>query len=390
MSTRHRERSYVTIQGHMRNRAGTVFNDPASIVSGYETCDDVVLSSDCDAFHVERWNAQGLVINKRYQSTSSSATEFVNWTADVYKTPNVFDHLPVSGLSSELAVAATAAAKTSPSRPYVDVPVSILELGDVYRLVRDAGRGIIFKATELTSTNRSRRHVNNVARTNLLYHFGIAPVVGDLFKLRNFQRVVKDRIEEIKRLQGPRGLRRTIPLGKAFATTTAQISCQSVLVNLLANWRGNTLVDRTGHVRWEPEKIANHLDPGEMRVLAENAVLGFTNGITRGDLSTLWEAIPWSWLIDWGSNVGDYLKTHRNIIPARLRGVWIHTHTLTDWSTAEWNFDPSNGGVMTAGRFVRETKHRSPSVPIVPTAHFPFLDGKQAGILASLSVTRQR
>jgi len=103
------------------------------------------------------------------------------------------------------------------------------------------------------------------------------------------------------------------------------------------------------------------------------------------DFATLWEAMPWSWLIDWGSNVGDYLKAHRNIVPAELQSVSLMEHSVTQAHI------PASviGGDLWISQIdvMKETKTRR-KVIVAPTAHFPFLTGNQLGILASLAITR--
>jgi hypothetical protein len=122
--------------------------------------------------------------------------------------------------------------------------------------------------------------------------------------------------------------------------------------------------------------------------MIQRALLGVTDNII--DFSTVWEALPWSWLIDWGTTVGDYLKAKRNIIPAVLQDVRIMRHVRSEWTWSRVVYATNPEGSMSSGFRVLETKSRSPSTPVAPTAHFPFLSGKQVGILSSLAVTRMR
>lgn len=117
-----------------------------------------------------------------------------------------------------------------------------------------------------------------------------------------------------------------------------------------------------------------------MSVLIHRSLYGLTV-----DASTLWEALPWSWMIDWASSVGDYFKANRNIVPATLMGVHIMRHTKT---VHECDAHISGTTTMEGIRVVKETKTRNPSF-VAPAAHFPFLSGNQMGILASLAVTRR-
>jgi hypothetical protein len=103
------------------------------------------------------------------------------------------------------------------------------------------------------------------------------------------------------------------------------------------------------------------------------------------DFSTLWEILPWSWLFDWGTNLGDYLKSKRNIIPASLQSISLIKETINRHEVPTL---VSGNNVMKGGVIITETKQRYP-VNITPEAHFPFLSGSQMGILSSLAVTRR-
>lgn len=311
----------------------------------------------------------------------------VDYVADAMSYDTNWQHGTVSGLKGYGQIAAEAAGQTNPSRPYVDVPVALLELGEMVQLIRNRGAGIITNAWELTRRSRMSRHARNAARTNLLLQFGFGPLVGDLAKLTQFRRVFNDRMKEVKRLQGPKGLRRTIKADAGSVSfKTGTIYMQSLLASTDApavRWDGWTGTTLSAHVRWRAGgTLPAVAESAEMEALVSRSLLGVTL-----DASTFWEALPWSWLVDWGSTVGDWFKANRNIIPAVLEGVWISQHTRSLFTCPGVSFAYGEG-YMSPGRFTRDTKLRTSSIPVLPIAHFPFLSGKQVGILASLSVTR--
>jgi hypothetical protein len=247
------------------------------------------------------------------------------------------------------------------------VPVNILELGDISRTLRSAGNTVY----------------RQLGGNNLKYQFGIAPLVSDAVKLVHFQSAVERRMKELAKLRN-QGLRRTVTLDQLeVEQTKAGLYLQTQGgVTLRADIKG--IVKRTvkAHCRWSPASDFRDISDERMSKLARKAVLGL-----KVDFSTAWEAMPWSWLIDWGTNIGNVLKANRNIIPATLESIRLMKHTQTEWS---WP-----GGTITGGynhispvKVSRETKTRYP-VTVVPTAHFPFLTGNQMGILASLAVVRR-
>jgi hypothetical protein len=342
-----------------------------TVEGGHAYCADIVGLGDCAPFHTNKLQIDGGRVNVINDPNNYWENYRVDWL-DVAS----FSHLAADFGTDRLDVdyATQAAARTNPSRPYVDIPVNILELGDVISMIRHRGIGIITNANELISTNRTHRHIRNAGRTNLLYQFGIAPLVGDLVKVANFQEQVQNRIRELDRLSSPRGLRRTIALG-GWST---QASYDRVMQSHQYYWtdqvRQTTVQIVRAHLRWFPDGSYGSLSTSDRQRLALRSVLGLT-----GDLATLWEIIPWSWLIDWGSNVGQFFGATRNIIPATLSGVHIMRETLSRFETS--------GGINSPIRVSLHSKSRNPSF-IAPVAHFPFLTAGQMGILGSLAVTR--
>jgi hypothetical protein len=316
------------------------------------------------------------IIGGRINGTGPGSPPMImaNFLADYYRTSGVngFGHLALSD-KGNVAYATSVAARTSPSRPYVDVPVDILQLGEVTDLIRKTGKGILaFLGTQ-----------------NLRYQFAIAPLVDDIYKLCSFQEQVARRILELDRLTSARGLRRTIKLGKVdslnISSSGSRVVNSTKSLQYTVPYEVRTSLEVGGHARWIPSVSLSHLSPDRKRMLALRSVLGLTL-----DFKTLWEIIPWSWLIDWGSSLGNYLAANRNIVPATLASVSVTRHTRTSHSySGKPSPDTTSWAIPLApAEITVESKVRTPA-SIAPVAHFPFLKGNQLGILASLYVTRR-
>lgn len=331
-------------------------------VSGFNDVDDVTGPGDNQLFQVDKFTTEGGEVNETPSSSFDSG--FYNYVAQGYRTEANFPHVPIGNPPSLVSAATSAAARTSPSRPYVDVMTDLLQLGEIVKLVQTEGRSFI-------------RHA---ARENIKFQFGVLPLVNDIRKLLNVEEQVKRRVLEIERLRGPKGLRRTVTIGKYTGEQTKNLTVQSLYRLINRTVKGTTVQVTKAHVRWKPSVSLAHLNgPRELRAQARRAVLGSTV-----DMSTIWELIPWSWLIDWGTNVGEYLKLHRNIIPATLSSVTTTRHAVTDWygpgfADSNWSIAPFHAR--------RTFIHRDVIVPAL-TAHWPFLTARQVGILGSLSVIK--
>lgn len=328
-----------------------------------ETCEDHPGPGDCMPLRISRTRYTGGIINSHQDNGYWTAT-FRGYPADAISNGQLSDTAPIVGLKPDSYYATQAVARTNPSRPYVDVPVSLLELGDAALLLKQSGETLI----------------EQIAGAHIKKSFGTDPLISDLFKLQNFADQVNRRIKEIEKLKSPKGLRRTVVLDQLIAEKDMNVVWQSFDWYLSKPTKVISTVEIKGHVRWLPAYDFSKIPEPIQVAWAKRAVLGLDM-----DLSTLWELTPWSWLIDWCFSMGEYLKAQRNIIPATCHSVTLTRHT-THRTPIPYHADALHS--MSGGDYFRETKERF-TAPVAPTAHFPFLTGNQMGIVASLAVTRR-
>lgn len=323
------------------------------------SCSDITGSGDNAPFHVHREEWTGGIINKPYVGFFSSY--FNNYVADICRGP-VIDHLGTDSPTSS-AAATMAAGRTNPSRPYIDIPVEVLQLGELVSLVRSRGAGII-------------RQLGNA---NLELQFGILPVAEDLDKLMNFGAQVDRRAQELQRLRSNRGLRRTIGIGSYSEHDKQNLFIQSQNLLLRQDFDISTTETVRVHTRWTPDDTSSLIPNSAMYALARRAVLGLTF-----DASSAWELIPWSWAIDYFGTVGDWFRANRNIVGATLSDVSVMRHTVTTATT-----QPIQGSdfYFEGASSIKEDKRRDTSF-ISMNAGLNFLSENQLGIVASIAVTR--
>jgi hypothetical protein len=120
--------------------------------------------------------------------------------------------------------------------------------------------------------------------------------------------------------------------------------------------------------------------------LANDLILGLTRGQI---LPNIWEALPWSWLIDWLTNIGDLIEANNNqfAVPVNkvnimVNKVAIRTYRITSkpsWAT----MNPETPVVVT------EKKERFPSSAwYYPSYVQPILTGRQLSILGAIVAQR--
>jgi len=349
-----------SIPGGIRWQSGSPV--PSTRVTNWSsTIQDFNDPGDCRPLDISSWEFKGGTINTPFNS--ATGTGFSSYVCDMLRSTSVpGPHLlNVTGVPSDVAAATSAAARTNPSRPYVDIPVDLLQIGELFHLIQQRGASLI----------------RELARENLRYQFGIKPVVDDIVKtICRFHDQVDRRVREVNKLKTIKGLRRTVLAGQSSYAGSDLWVPQSNGLFFNARAHGLTSFTKKVHCRWLPTSdLSKVYTPDQMRLLIQRAVLGGTI-----DLSTVWQIIPWSWLIDWGANLGTFLRANRNIIPAQLTTCVVMLETKTVWQCP----DVLQGSTkMDSIEITRRSRTRTTVSPSI-TAQFPFLDGNQVGILASL------
>lgn len=371
---RMRTQTYTRSKGFFSRNGVIIANGTGTTFASVHKCEDAPGPNDCQPLFIEHKSHEGGVINR--PNSGSFGTKMINYVADGL-TSTIQDQ-SVLGVPSTTYAATQAAARTNPSRPYVDLPVSVLELREIPMLVRDAGRNVFHQA----------------ASTHIKNQFGIQPMARDIVNLMGFGRAVERRTAEVERLVSRRGLRRTVKIGVYSNNGTYKWPVQSngVFIEPTFNW--GKVIEVKAHCRWMPQFSAQSLHiASQRRALVERALLGLGFDLSGNfDAATItsqmWELIPWSWLMDWCGGIGDYFMSQRNIIPASLETVVVLEHSYLRYSCPTWTAT-DNSASMSAIRTVWESKRRSPGT-VAPAAHFPFLNGRQMGILGALATLRMR
>jgi hypothetical protein len=194
--------------------------------------------------------------------------------------------------------------RTSPLRAAVSLPVMVAEL--------------------LEATSLLKLILNNaftlVGSGYLQVNFGVNPFLSDLRALLNITQAIEHNIKELNSLMGKGGLSRAVDLyhdsrnfveKDTYASTDfATVNTSDVLVDIdLKIW---------GSVRWFP-RDTNQLPVDEL----ERFNLAVKAALDLDDFSwgTLWEMIPFSWLIDYFANVGpklDAINTLQDFVPKHV------------------------------------------------------------------------
>lgn len=332
------------------------------LITLHERCEDVAEGYRPGMpLLITRWSREGGVIH-RPPPIHDGIAYFIHYVADAVRTNHWSGHI-ATGAPSDAGAATIVATRTSPSRAHVDVGVLAAELRELPKLAFSVGNNII----------------KNLARNHLTASFGLAPLMNDIKRMFEFQESLDKRLKDLRKLANEGSLSRTQSVGTYSATSfDRQYPMQSVGKFITADVTGNTTEKVWGHITWIPHDNFPTL-PSAQQALAEKAIFGKTI-----DLATIWELIPWSWLLDWFGNAGDLIQLTRNIVPAGHGPIQIMRHKRTVYTTPEIGLNTKDGS-MSACAVTIESKQRSPASPALD-ATLPVLTAQQMSILGAISL----
>lgn len=364
MASRTRLQNKYSGTGRKYNLQGVLLSTVANF-SSQDKIVDFVAKGDGQNLDIRHLTLKGLVISEVATTGNISGRRWVNWVPDRCRNPDdsMFGHVIVPGQPSDAILAADLLARTNPSRASISLPNFVWELREIPSLLKKEGDDFI----------------KNHHRNNLAYEFGIKPLLSDLKKLVNFSQEVTKRQEELEKLFSS-GLHRKRDLWSgSHAAGPLDIIAQSG-DKLTIHLAVNKITQRKvwGFVKWFPDNP--NMPKGDLRAWARKLTAG-----AEIDFSTLWEAMPWSWLIDWCGNLGDILAANRNIIRSHHSAIQLMTQTTTT-ADVTMNLPP---GTYSPGGWSETTKQRRTIAYVPVDFQLPMLTQKQLSILGSIGVTRR-
>lgn len=217
-------------------------------------------------------------------------------------------------------------------------------------------------------------------------------MIDDIIKVLDLQKEVTKRTSELNRLYTGKGLRRRLTLG---STTLEKASSSMIALsgaNTGVNLRYTNICrkDVWATVRWKPLKPPPY-HPQDSRYQHEvrKIVLGLTpEGLANG----LWKVIPWTWLIGWFTNIGDYTLLYSNTVPATWTEACLMRRSVV--TILGISADPVNAKdcfIEPAGVALRTIRTRLVGGTVaLPGINMPFLDMSRLSTLMALGVQRTR
>lgn len=386
------------VPGQVGSKTTQVGSNPPTIVYNsespdlyQETADTVGAWDSVNTFSSEgfKWNRTPLSGASKVGFTSIKYDGFI--PAGVATVPP--SHLSVAAPPNDAVSVTQAVSRTHPGRPSVSVPVFLAELRDLPRAVKQFGdlldnfkqwRANPYRRREYLESLQSLRDAGGYY---LGIEFGWRPLISDLKKMLEFSEAVDRRIQELRNLQRKGGMRRRYTVHDVSGSSSSVVALNGSQPSISARRQISTRRKKWVTIRWVPTEPPPYVPRDAERRRISQILSGF-DGSASTNLSSLWNALPWTWLIDWYANVGDYLRAHSNNVPTQPTKIAIMTSIETEGSYSVIDGQWTTGGGAT---FQRWGRYRAPGVlSPLPTVTLPFLSGRQLSILGALAATRAR
>lgn len=241
------------------------------------------------------------------------------------------------------ALTAKLLARTNPFRYSVSVPVMILELTEAATLLGSLRNTILA----------------NISSAWLTKVYSVDTMKQDIRSLANLTSQIESRIREFNSIVMKGGLRRKkVALGNF--TTTGSMITGTIFNAAASSFSGRATPSFRskvwGSVRWVP----NRTSPVDLTKLTNvNDAMKIILDLQKPDVSTIWEAIPFSFVADYFSSIGDTLQALENtdkVIPQdicimRERWVEYETELVPDVWHNQTIVGGSGGGLTRTTRY---------------------------------------
>jgi hypothetical protein len=281
-----------------------------------------------------------------------------------------------------------AAAETNPSEAEFQAAAFLAELRDIGGLFQSVGSTMAkFGANEY-----------------LKFQYGWTPLIRDLKQVFQVMERLNKRMVEVQRLNSTGELRKRYRTQYDPHVDTWSVNTHSsndVFIHEGSIIRSDIFTDvrmeRWAQTVWVPDVPENLFRSiGRSQFDKVRSALYGVNI----DGPTLWQIMPWSWIIDWNTNLSEYIESQNNTVGAKLQKVVLmkrtdlrtraypywHTGPNSDFDLMEFNATP--GAVNT----LRKERIVDLMPQAVSTGEFTSILGSdfKLSILAALGIQRFR
>jgi hypothetical protein len=263
--------------------------------------------------------------------------------------------------------------RTNPFRYEYSVPVSLKELVDISTLFKIGAKSF----------------ASFVGSNYLNYKFGWVQFVRDVRTLHGITKTLESRIREFLSLTKKGGIRRKVNLSnKVFSYTESNRLVQSAWgTTIRANVAGRHQCSTHGTVRW---RVRPGLELQLDRLSAFNAAVNAVFDLGVLDSQTVWNLVPFSWLVDYFVNLSDYFGGYLGEDVIEPYDICIVRNSSSRFSYKP-SVVPSSVTITGSGRFGADEYDRDVcSRGSFPAVRADFLSRNQLLVIAALFASFKR
>lgn len=344
------------------------------------TCIDVVGARNAQNPLTIETHSSSLVLLNRTEGLNQFARKFSSFpvmASDCNHAPAT--HGP-TGWSPKLKSASRQMANTHPGEPAVSLPNFLFELKDFAPLFKKVA---IKLNNEIKAVPLKPASGKQASDAYLQYTFGWAPFVNDLLELFKVSEWTARRARQIRNIRERGFLTRRSSRGSDGTTYSGFTTFES-LAGINANYTNVTNVKSWVTTRWG---LTNHLPLISSLSDERNRLLVAALGLDVS-FETFWNAMPWTWLVDYFTDLSSIISVHDNSQGFQFLGGcimenWESTRTLYPVGSGVQQYGPVSPVVKK-----RSLKKRTPFSPSLADLGFNFLSDRQILTLGALTVSR--
>jgi hypothetical protein len=268
-----------------------------------------------------------------------------------------------------------------------------------------AGLNAIYELKDLPHMLRQKfvnpkKPLASVGNYWLALQFGWKPLLNDIRSLVRTQQTAQERLKQLIRDEG-KPVKRRVTLQDSNDTTSVQTGSVQALYPSFVDYfysQAPAYVNKwgTSDKIWASAQFRYWLPPGPRDIVWTARMMADIFGLYPSP-EVIYNAIPWTWLIDWFSNLGDCISNLQTSLVDRLAADYFYVMRQTEsWHTSEctsyYYADPTNEIVKATA----QSQHRSGCKSRLKGDPFGFgtpansLSGTQLSILGALGLSRIR
>lgn len=285
---------------------------------------------------------------------------------------------------------ATAWRRFKPGQPSAELAVFLAESLDITRTLRSTAG--FFKAL----WNRQKRSAKSLSGDWLSFQFGWLPFVSDCQKFYKTWQSLDKRINQLKR-DNNQWIRRGGSIRKTQKSETVaesnSVHCHRPTLNPwyydIPNYGSYKVTKSVEKHAWFSGRFKYYIPEINSVKWHRNAVRKLFGGSITP--SVLYEATPWSWLVDWFSNTGDLISNLSGNIAENL--VASHAYVM---ETDHVSLDVTSQNPLLSGPITDTWTFDETTKVRVVASPFGFgldedikLSPRQFSILAALGISRR-